>query len=648
MGFTTVYRSLLELFPQVDARMLKAVAIEHPKDPDLAAEIVISEVLPYLARLSIAGPPIIDDCNKASGLSAGKAKYEGHSSSSNDQFGLGKTAGCSLESSLTYNESTSKTDCNDSGQLSDSTHQPNAYSSTEAVSLDSNIDANQLQGNIDSEELILLKRPRRPDNLQADTGHTSEFVSNALSPETITIQIEVPASLGKCQEDNIRVADLPTLQAMSSSLMQERHEFDGSLTGIQREWKDLDCPLLNDFDTCGKRKIVEPCIDGRETPQVEPCIDAVENPSHEPCLDSTNLEMENSAVERTPNTAEVDFHPEFSGTPTTSSENLKFNQEIKIDFLDDIVEAAKNNKKTLFLAVDSIMNMMRQVELKEKAVEEAKEEASCAGLDILAKVDELKQMLSHAKETNDMHAGEVYGERAILATEVRELQARLLNLADERDKALAIIDEMGRSLEERLAAAEESRKAAEKQKLEQEAAARVALVEQETIMDKVVQQSKILQEEADENAKLREFLMDRGRVVDTLQGEISVICQDVRLLKGKFDERVPLSMSISSSQTSCILASSGSSLKSIASDLVSDPREASNSPKERSPASSIYDQSLKSLQQISPSSSNRGSSPKIPELMRSPTSSMDGQPPKGGVQEMKMYHDSDDDWEFFG
>ncbi|XP_050237678.1 uncharacterized protein LOC126687241 isoform X2 [Mercurialis annua] len=617
MGFTTVYRSLLELFPQVDARMLKAVAIEHPKDPDLAAEIVISEVLPYLARLSIAGPPIIDDCNKASGLSAGKAKYEGHSSSSNDQFGLGKTAGCSLESSLTYNESTSKTDCNDSGQLSDSTHQPNAYSSTEAVSLDSNIDANQLQGNIDSEELILLKRPRRPDNLQADTGHTSEFVSNALSPETITIQIEVPASLGKCQEDNIRVADLPTLQAMSSSLMQER-------------------------------KIVEPCIDGRETPQVEPCIDAVENPSHEPCLDSTNLEMENSAVERTPNTAEVDFHPEFSGTPTTSSENLKFNQEIKIDFLDDIVEAAKNNKKTLFLAVDSIMNMMRQVELKEKAVEEAKEEASCAGLDILAKVDELKQMLSHAKETNDMHAGEVYGERAILATEVRELQARLLNLADERDKALAIIDEMGRSLEERLAAAEESRKAAEKQKLEQEAAARVALVEQETIMDKVVQQSKILQEEADENAKLREFLMDRGRVVDTLQGEISVICQDVRLLKGKFDERVPLSMSISSSQTSCILASSGSSLKSIASDLVSDPREASNSPKERSPASSIYDQSLKSLQQISPSSSNRGSSPKIPELMRSPTSSMDGQPPKGGVQEMKMYHDSDDDWEFFG
>lgn len=45
-----------------------------------------------------------------------------------------------------------------------------------------------------------------------------------------------------------------------------------------------------------------------------------------------------------------------------------------------------------------------------------------------------------------------------------------------------------------------------------------------------------------------------------------MICQDVRLLKEKFDERVPLSKSWSSSQTTCILASSGcSSVKSIAS-----------------------------------------------------------------------------------
>lgn len=39
-------------------------------------------------------------------------------------------------------------------------------------------------------------------------------------------------------------------------------------------------------------------------------------------------------------------------------------------------------------------------------------------------------------------AGEVYGEKAILATELRELQSRVLSLSDERDKSLAVLDEV--------------------------------------------------------------------------------------------------------------------------------------------------------------------------------------------------------------
>ncbi|CAM9000380.1 unnamed protein product [Rhodiola kirilowii] len=81
---------------------------------------------------------------------------------------------------------------------------------------------------------------------------------------------------------------------------------------------------------------------------------------------------------------------------------------------------------------------------------------------------------------------------------------------------------------------------------------------------------KLLQVEEEENLKLREFLVDRGRIVDTLQGEISVICQDVKSLKCKFDERVPLSESVSSGQTTCILASSSSSKRSISSQVFSD------------------------------------------------------------------------------
>ena len=54
----------------------------------------------------------------------------------------------------------------------------------------------------------------------------------------------------------------------------------------------------------------------------------------------------------------------------------------------------------------------------------------------------------------------------------------------------------------------------------------------------------------------------------------------MRLLKERFDERVPLSKSVSSSQTSCILASSGSSIKSMASNLAAETGETAELPKE--------------------------------------------------------------------
>ena len=66
------------------------------------------------------------------------------------------------------------------------------------------------------------------------------------------------------------------------------------------------------------------------------------------------------------------------------------------------------------------------------------------------------------------------------------------------------------------------------------------------------------------------------------------------MLKEKFDERIPLSKSISSSQTSCILASSGSSLKSMASDLGPDLGETAKTLEKRSPTPSIDEQSPKS------------------------------------------------------
>lgn len=40
------------------------------------------------------------------------------------------------------------------------------------------------------------------------------------------------------------------------------------------------------------------------------------------------------------------------------------------------------------------------------------------------------------------HAGEVYGEKAVLATESQELQRRLIQLRAEKDKAFAAVSEV--------------------------------------------------------------------------------------------------------------------------------------------------------------------------------------------------------------
>lgn len=63
------------------------------------------------------------------------------------------------------------------------------------------------------------------------------------------------------------------------------------------------------------------------------------------------------------------------------------------------------------------------------------------------------------------------------------------------------------SLEIRLAAALEMKKTAEQEKKEKEDSALKALAEQEANMEKVVQESKLLQQEAEENSKVKSLLL---------------------------------------------------------------------------------------------------------------------------------------------
>ncbi|XP_034690844.1 uncharacterized protein LOC117918362 isoform X3 [Vitis riparia] len=555
MGFKAVYRALQDVFPQVDARLLKAVAIEHSKDADAAVEFVLHDVLPFMSQ----HPGSSGSCYENQLLedsSSGMVEGEEESIPADHQHVVEEAKAANVDLS-TKSGSVADENPNDDEAMD---------GSTALDFYDANDGHDEVYENTESEELIPLEQDSKDLDLQDTSVKASSVTSNA-SMHGDGIISSLNDQHADSDSFNLVACDFDTVT-------HKKGQEASGLDGIQVE-------MIQVPDTDAPERLLQAEIDSIS------CI--------------THCEKEESSVSFDHDAKQEDgFDIEMVGDVVEPVLNTIVTQSGHIcstDFLEEMIEDAKNNKKTLFSSMDSVMNIMREVELQEKAAQQAREEAARGGLEILTRVEELKEMLQHAKEANGMHAGEVYGEKAILATEARELQSRLLSLSDERDKSLKILDEMRHALEARLAAAEEDIKAAEQVKFEKEESARKALAEQEAIMEKVVQESMMLKQEAEENSKLQEFLMDRGHIVDMLQGEISVICQDVKFLKVKFDDRVPLSQSLSSSQTSCKLASSSSSLKSMSSDPAPVPVPAlsdeSETPKQTSPTASVGGQSPK-------------------------------------------------------
>ncbi|KAL3626106.1 hypothetical protein CASFOL_029655 [Castilleja foliolosa] len=513
MGFKQVYSSLVDVFPQIDTRVLRAVAIEHSKDVDAACEAVLTEIIPFITLRSTSGSPL------------SQSLYEGQSSE---------------------------------GVAAPTQTIDNPVVSSEGQKFhDSDVCNVQLEGESINITGSTLSGQYLESSVQAkiDTQSNSEYV-----------ELVNKDGLSSLQDEDIG-AD------QNMNLAQEKVGPEDSET-----------------KSCTDLVLLSPVEN----------VDVVVPDMHESDAEELNKSLSNvSSI--------VGTEDESS---TLNSSMSQLSQIPNMEALEEIIADAGNNKKTLFSAMESVITLMKEVELREQAAEQAKLEVAKVGADIRAQLEVLKQSLQQAKESNSRHAGEVYGEKAILATELKELQSRVLSLADERDKSLNVLNEMRQTLEVRLAAAENEIESAEQEKLEKGKAAMKARADHELIMDKVLQESKILKQQAEENAKLEEFLMDRGRVVDMLQGEIAVICKDVRLLKESFDDNIPYSKSLSSSQTSCILASSSSTSSSknlkpeeLATPGGADPLVTTESERDAVLVSCIGQQSLEQVS--SPASDHR-------------------------------------------
>ncbi|KAL8143744.1 hypothetical protein V2J09_016776 [Rumex salicifolius] len=584
----------------VDARLLKAVAIEHSKDPDGAIEFILTEVIPHTMQKFDASSAIKKTLSVASSVDSERQCSSASATSSKHEL----TAAC--EGAI-------------GTEVMKTSHYIEPFCLNERVQdpldltfYDANDFSDQMIGNVGSKDF---------------TSKTWEKTHQEISIFPITKDVDDSDGSHDCKSINFgetsklqkyRDLDISTL-ALSASSATSIPKDAVSVVGLNNKSSD-NCD--SDFDLISSDPNVaahpesqkkQPSCDSDSmygSNNVELALLSVKDHT----VESLNCCSIQSYVESLTSDFKLGFSEHSCNDDTAFREDIQVldnanpdksshvhiivtqsGQVCKTDLLENMIEESKGHKKSLLSDMESVLKLMKDVEIQENAAEKSKKEAGKSGLEIRAKVDELKSMLNHAREANYMHSGEVHEERAILTTEMKELESRLLSLSDVKEKSLSILDVIQKALQTRMAAAEMERNAAEHSKYEREESDRKYLVEQELIMEKVVEESKVLQQEAEENARLREFLMDHGRHTSLAQfiyshlkveynrectypkhsltnftthcrGEISVICQDVKLLKEKFDNRVPLSQSVSSEQTSCILASSGSARKSTGSE----------------------------------------------------------------------------------
>ncbi|CAN6351028.1 unnamed protein product [Urochloa humidicola] len=552
-----VFRSLQELFPQVDHRILKAIAIEHHKDVDSAVVAVLDEVMPSMTdsagALSGDHEVLPSMADSVGNMFASHSTHEvGSSSSAGHDIHVDEVDGSVHSAQGTSSvEVTAGTQKNIDSEIHVGRLSP-IHGMIKQVNLSSDPIPNSIHHvlipNLVSSNTNPERKLANSDNEVGYGGLSSECFSQLPTGENSGDSISSKAPQLRDQDSsNISVGDcFPQNNSLKLFSGYEDINFDDD-----RFFSNLLACPSND-------QLKYPLLWSIEKDSFTPELD-VPSPDEEGSSTGTSgvTEQKNTSNAGTsfnkqplgdvvendgiPLSSKPDMLPDLNLNHFASTASTHSSQSVGIESLEDSIADARSNKNDLLPSLELVTKMIEDVELLEEKAKVAKHESSVAGTGILTKVEELKEMLTHAKEANDMHAGEVFGEKAILTTEARELQSRLQRLANERNKYLVVIEEIHQTLDERLVAAQQEIAAAEKEKIEKEASAQALLDEQEKMMNSIVEESRKLQNEAEENMKLKEFLVERGRIVDTLQGEMAVICEDVSILKRAVDERLSLS-----------------------------------------------------------------------------------------------------------
>ncbi|GAB2301943.1 hypothetical protein Dimus_035966 [Dionaea muscipula] len=295
MGFNMVYRTLLELFPQVDARILKAVTIEHAKDVEGAVEAILTEVVPYVRQHDAS----IFSCLMMDGTKSEAVKGDGSIKKMADATGaIGN-------------------------------------------------DLDQQFGNMevpDAMPCVVLT------NSAVEESGADFYLSNDQS-----VHSECISPVHSHYLDSSTPSDVH---------MEESCGYGTS----------INLALLDAKDQASGAEVYS------LSPEVEQGGDNLGKLTEG--LSKSTVDLDESSAEN-----------------TVATQSGKF---CGMDILEQIIEDAKSHKKSLDLAMELVIGLIREVGLQEKSLEQVKEAAANGGLETLAEVEALRNMLVHAKEANDM------------------------------------------------------------------------------------------------------------------------------------------------------------------------------------------------------------------------------------------------------
>ncbi|PNT70560.1 hypothetical protein BRADI_2g13580v3 [Brachypodium distachyon] len=216
----------------------------------------------------------------------------------------------------------------------------------------------------------------------------------------------------------------------------------------------------------------------------------------------------------------------------TSEEFLDIStQSYHITELNKNISDITKSKELLSSLYESTTMKMKEVQLQEEKSRQANQNADKAHQKFISMVEHFNQLIKKSKESNDKQAQVMRKEKCSLVALAQDLQSQLSKLSAQRDEALTTVQQIKFELDARLATSLEEEVTAVENIFQEEKLALQVRKEKEATMGSIMEGSRKLEKEAEENILLRRILLDRGRIIDILQGEISSIHANVVAMK---------------------------------------------------------------------------------------------------------------------